>query len=57
MNMMEDNDTEKTPNGTATVLDKQDARQAETRTGMPMVLGGGIILAVILLGLIYAFFL
>ena len=55
--MMHDNDTEKIPQGQATVLDKQDARQAETRTGMPMVLGGGIILAVILLGLIYAFFL
>ena len=55
--MMHDNDTEKIPQGQATVLDRQDARQAETRTGMPLVLGGGIILAVILLGLIYAFFL
>ncbi len=54
---MQDRKTEQIPNGTATVLDKQDARQAETRTGMPLVLGGGIILAVILLGLIYAFFL
>lgn len=55
--MMQDRETEQTPKGQATVLDKQDARQAETRTGMPLVLGGGIILAVILLGLIYAFFL
>lgn len=54
---MQDRRTEQIPNATATVLDKQDARQAEIRTDMPLVLGGAIILAAIRLGLICAVFL
>jgi len=49
-----DNDTETEE---TIVLDKQEARQAETKTGMPVVLGGGILLAGTLLPLVYAFFL
>jgi len=49
-----DNDTETEE---TIVLDKQEARQAETKTGMPVVLGGGILLAGTLLTLVYAFFL
>jgi len=38
----------------APVIDKQEARQAETKKGMPLVLAGGIVLAIALLGVIFA---
>jgi hypothetical protein len=41
----------------APVVDKQEARQAETKKGMPLVLAGGIVLAIALLGVIFAIFL
>ena len=41
----------------APVVDKQEARQAETKKGMPLVLAGGIVLAIALLGVIFAVFL